>query len=206
MTDILQGTDEWRKARLGKITASRISDVMAKGKNGAPSATRANYMADLIAERLTGVPIESYTSKEMERGTLKEPDARAAYEFFTDCVIESVGFIPHPTIKMAGASPDGFVGKDGIVQFKCPLTKTHIETLLGKSIPNDYLLQVQWEMACSERDWCDFTSFDDRLPPRLQKYTRRIPRDDLLIEKLEEAVMAFDAEIEEKVSALLELT
>src|SRR5689334_1396302 len=134
---IQQGTPEWHAQRLGKVTASRLSDALAKTKNGW-GASRANYMAQLAAERLTGQPQESFTNAAMQWGVDTEPHARAAYEFHTDATVEPVGFVDHPVIEMTGASPDGLVGADGLVEIKCPNTATHIETLLGSSAPSKY--------------------------------------------------------------------
>ena len=141
MDEIVQGTPEWHAIRLGKVTASRVADVMAKTKTGY-GASRANYMAELIAERLTGAPAERYTNAAMQWGTDKEPEARALYEFLTDAAVAQIGFVAHPTISMSGASPDGLVGYDGLVEIKCPNTATHIDTLLGVSGPSKYMLQM----------------------------------------------------------------
>jgi putative phage-type endonuclease len=201
---IAQGTEEWKQQRLGKATASRISDIVAKTKSGW-GATRANYAAQLIAERLTGVSVEGYTNAAMQWGTDKEPEARAAYEFFTNNPVVETGFIPHPTITMSGCSPDGLVGINGLLEIKCPNTATHIETLLGEQIEKKYLCQMQWQMACTARQWCDFVSFDPRLPAELQIKTQRIPRDNTLIAGLERDVAEFLAEIDAKLQRLTQL-
>lgn len=201
MTGPEQGSAEWLAQRLGKATASRISDIVAKTKTGW-GASRHNYAAQLIAERLTGRLAESYTNAAMQRGTEVEPLARDAYSFMTDLDVEQVGFIQHPTIAMSGASPDGLVGTDGLVEIKCPNTATHIDTLLGAEIDKGYRLQMQWQMACTGRRWCDFVSFDDRLPPKLRIFIRRCERDDALIAQLESEVQAFLREIDTKVAAL----
>lgn len=198
---IVQGSDEWKALRLGKVTASRVADVVARTKTG-PAASRKNYAAQLIAERLTGVVVAGFQSKEMQHGTETEPQARAAYAFYADADVEQVDFIPHPQIPMTGASPDGLVGADGLVEFKCPNTATHIETLLGAPIAAEYITQMQWQMACTGRQWCDFVSFDPRMPGNMQIFIQRVPRDDKRIAELEEAVAAFLAEISLKVAAL----
>lgn len=198
---IAQGSDEWKALRLGKVTASRVADVVARTKTG-PAASRKNYAAQLIAERLTGVVVAGFQSKEMQHGTETEPQARAAYAFYADADVEQVDFIPHPQIPMTGASPDGLVGADGLVEFKCPNTATHIETLLGAPIAAEYITQMQWQMACTGRQWCDFVSFDPRMPGNMQIFIQRVPRDDKRIAELEEAVAAFLAEISLKVAAL----
>jgi len=198
---IAQGSDEWKALRLGKVTASRVADVVAKTKTG-PAASRKNYAAQLIAERLTGVVVDGFQSKEMQHGTETEPKARAAYSFYADADVVQVDFVPHPGIEMTGASPDGLVGEDGLVEFKCPNTATHIETLLGGIIPQDYVTQMQWQMACTGRQWCDFVSFDPRMPGNMQISIQRVPRDDKRIAELEAAVAAFLIEVSLKVAAL----
>lgn len=202
MNDVIQGSAEWFALRVGRVTASRVADVVRRTKTGF-STSRANYMAELIAERLTGVPAESYKSAAMQWGTDQEPIARSTYEFMTDLEVEPVGFVQHPTIAMAGASPDGFVGADGLVEFKCPLTATHLDTLLGQKIDNDYIVQVQWQMACRpERAWCDWVSFDPRLPPSMRQFIQRVPRDNAMIGGLEKDVREFLTELDAKLSAL----
>lgn len=199
---IVQGTPEWHQARLGKVTASRIADLMAKTKTGW-GAGRKNYMAELVAERLTGNRIEGFTNAAMQWGTDMEPEARIAYEFYGDVTVEPCGFDPHPTIADAGASPDGTVGPDGLVEIKCPNTATHIETLLGGAVPEKYLLQMQWQMACRpEREWCDWVSYDPRLPESMRLFVRRVDRDPELITQLETAVDEFLAELDRTVLAL----
>lgn len=196
-----QGTAEWRTVRLGKVTASRVSDVMAKTRTGY-GASRANYMAELIVERLTGVPAEHYPNTAMLWGTNTEPLARAAYEVREGALVEEVGFVPHPTIELAGCSPDGLVGTDGMLEIKCPNTATHIETFLDDQAPPKYLPQMQWQMACTGRAWVDFVSFDPRMPEDMQYTIRRVNRDDEFIATLEQEVIKFLSELENKVTAL----
>ena len=195
-----QRTDEWFAARLGKVTASRVADVVAKTKTGY-SASRENYMADLIVERLTGQKASSFSNASMEWGTEQEPNARAAYSARTGELVEEVGFIDHPTIPMSGASPDGLVA-DGLVEFKCPNTSTHLDTLLADEVPVRYVTQMQWQMACTGRPWCDFASYDDRLPAHLQMFVKRVQRDDKRIAELEIEVTKFLNELEEKLNKL----
>lgn len=196
-----QRTEEWFTTRCGKATASRIADIMAKGKSG-PSASRANYAAQLVAERLTGTVEASYSSAAMAWGTEKEPDARNAYAFRHDADVVEVGFVEHPTIAMAGASPDGLVGEDGLVEIKCPNTATHIDTLLSGTVPSKYVIQMQWQMACTGRQYCDFVSFDPRLPESMQLFVKRVERDEAHIAELEDAVAAFLREVRETVEQL----
>jgi putative phage-type endonuclease len=189
-----QRTDDWFAARLGKVTASKIADVMATTKTG-PSASRKNYMAQLLTERLTGQKAESYSNAAMQWGTDTEPQARAMYELETGHDVTEVGFIDHPVIAMSGASPDGLIGDDGLIEIKCPNTATHIETLRGAAIDKKYVLQMQWQMACTKRQWCDFVSFDPRLPSAMQLYVARVERDATLIAAMESEVSVFLAEI-----------
>jgi putative phage-type endonuclease len=204
MLDIVQGTQAWLQARCGLVTASRVADVIAKTKSGY-SASRATYMGELIAERLTGVPAQGFTNAAMAWGTATEPLAREAYraQSFDDVV--EVGFVLHPTVMQSGASPDGYVGADGMIEIKAPNTSTHIETLLGQKIPEKYVTQMFWQMACSGRAWCDFVSFDPRLPPEMQLFIKRLERDDERIAELEKEVAAFIAELDEKVAKLTEI-
>ena len=204
MSDREQGSADWFAARLGKVTASRVSDVIAKTKSGW-SASRANYMAQLVAERLTGQPQESYSNAAMQWGIEQEPLARAAYEFRTDATVTPAWFIEHPKIAMSGASPDGLIGDVGLVEIKCPTTATHIETLIGKSTPDKYLAQMQWQMACTGAKWCDFVSFDPRLPEAMRLFVSRVHRDDERIKELEKDVLAFLAELDAKVKTLTDL-
>ncbi len=194
---IEQGTEAWVQARLGRVTASRIADVVVKTKTGW-GAGRFNYMADLIVERLTGVAVEGFKSAAMQYGTETEPQARIFYELLEGVNVAPGGFVFHPRIEMAGASPDGLVGADGLVEIKCPLTKTHIDTLLGGSVDGTYVKQMQWQMACTGRSWCDFVSFDPRLPEHMRLFVRRVARDEATIADLEKEVVAFLAELADK--------
>lgn len=199
-----QGSPEWFSVRLGKVTASKISDVIARTKTGW-GTSRANYAAQLVAERLTGTVADAYSSPEMRRGSEIEPDALAAYEFMMGAELTPVGFVDHPTILMSGASPDRLVGEFGLVECKCPNTATHIETLLGGSIPRKYVSQMLWQMACTGRAWCDFISFDPRLPPEMRLFVKRLQRDDARIAELEKLVCEFLAEVGATVDQLQRL-
>ena len=199
-----QGTEEWFTIRIGKVTASRVADVIAKTKTGY-SATRDNYMAQLVCERLTNQKGESFSNAAMQHGTDTEPLARAAYEAFQDILVDEVGFVPHPSIIMAGASPDGLVGDDGLLEIKCPNTATHIETLLSQSVPGKYNTQMQFQMACTGRQWCDFVSFDNRLPEELQLFVKRVPRDNEFIKQMEDEVVKFLNELDIKIAQLMDL-
>lgn len=198
---IVQGGPEWFAERVGKVTASRVADVVARTKSGW-GASRANYMAELIAERLTGAKSEGFVNAAMQHGIDTEPQARDAYSFYAGVEVEPVGFIAHPTIPMSGASPDGLVGNDGLVEIKCPSTATHIDTLLDGKVPERYVLQMQWQMACTGRKWCDFVSFDPRMPESMRLFIKRVERDENLIASLEKDVELFLREVETKVAAL----
>lgn len=202
MADIIQGSPEWFQVRCGKVTASRVADLITKTKTGW-GASRANYMAELIAERLTGASAPSFTNAAMQWGTEQEPEARAAYEFRTDCEVVPVGFVIHPRLADAGASPDGMVGSDGLIEIKCPNTATHIETILGQAVPAKYVTQMQFQMACTGRQWCDFVSFDPRMPEAMRYFQKRVERDDKLIAGLENDVSEFLDELAKKIAALI---
>lgn len=197
----LQNTLEWRLQRVGKVTASRVADIMAKTKSGY-SASRGNYMAELVCERLTGVPTDPFKSAAMEWGTAQEPHARSAYEAVGGVLVEEVGFVPHPSIPDAGASPDGLVGAVGLIEIKCPYTATHIETLLSGKVPDRYNTQMQWQMACTGRTWCDYVSYDPRMPENMRLFLARVFRDQSAILAMETEVLTFIHELTDKVAAL----
>jgi len=199
---MIQGTEEWARARVGKVTASRVHDIIATVKSGGYSAGRKNYLAELVAERLTGEPAPSFQSAAMAYGIECEAEARAAYAFIHDADLEEVGFVPHPLIAEAGCSPDGLVGEDGLIEIKCPNTATHIETLLGGKVPLEYVTQMQFQMACTGRKWCDWVSYDKRLPEHMRMAVRRVARDNSVIEQLDAAVTAFLAELNKTVDLL----
>lgn len=196
-----QRSEEWFAARCGKVTASRVADIIAKTKSG-PSTSRANYAAQLVTERLTGTVGESFSNAAMQWGTEKEPDARKAYAFEAGVTVSEVGFLTHPTILAAGASPDGLVGDEGMVEIKCPITATHIATLIDRKVPDKYAVQMQWQMACAGRAWCDFVSYDPRMPLDMQMYVTRVLRDDKRIAELEAEVRAFIGEVEATIDKL----
>jgi putative phage-type endonuclease len=196
-----QRTAEWLSHRLGKATASKIADIMATTKSGC-AATRANYAAQLICERLTGTPTETFSNAAMQWGTEKEPEARDAYRIFRLCEVMEVGFVDHPTIPMSGASPDGLVGDDGLVEIKAPNSATHIETLRTNAIPGKYAKQMLWQMACTGRQWCDFASYDPRLPEEMQLVVIRLHRCDDTIAAMEAEVAKFLAEVDQAVAEL----
>lgn len=195
--DVVQGTDEWKSARAGKITASRVSDMLAKGKGSAESASRRNLKAQLVAETLTGSPQEfGYTNDAMRWGTEQEPYARAAYEVAKHVMVDQVGMVIHPTIDRAAASPDGMIDLQGLVEIKCPNTATHLDYLLAGTVPTDYQPQMLWQMACTGAIWCDFVSYDPRLPDHLQLFVKRFHRDDERIAAMEAEALALLADVD----------
>ena len=205
MSEIEQGTPEWFAARLGKATGSRIADIIAKTKTGY-STSRANYAAQLVCERLTGKVAESFTNAAMQWGTETEPLARAAYEVKTGEMVDQIGFVGHPSIENSGASPDGLVGLFGMLEIKCPNTATHIETLLSQQVPTKYITQMQWQMACAgRRQWCDFVSFDPRMPENLQLFIKRVEYDPPYVAMLEKEVIQFLMDVEANVNQLRKL-
>lgn len=201
LSNLEQGSELWKQARCGIPTASRCGDMIAMTKKG-ESADRRNYRTELIVEILTGVPYPRYVSHEMQWGIDQEPFARAAYEMQRDVLVETCGFVLHPGIARFGASPDGLVGNDGVIQIKCPNTSTHLSWMLAGVIPLEHQPQMLAEMACTGRAWCDFVSFDPRLPAHLQLFVRRFERDENLISTLESEVVHFNAEIDGVLAAL----
>lgn len=199
-----QGSPEWHAARLGKVTASRVADVIATTKTGY-AAGRANYMAELALEILTGQRQEGFTNAAMQWGTATEPMARAAYESARNVFVVEVGLIDHPNIDMAGASPDGLVGDVGLLEIKCPNSATHIQTLRNKTPDGKYITQMMWQMACTGRQWCDFVSFDPRMPDGLQLYIQRIERHNKVIEHLETEVKKFRKELGNLIEELMQM-
>jgi putative phage-type endonuclease len=188
-----QRTEEWFAARLGKVTASRVADVLAKIKSG-ESASRKNYKMELVVQRLTNKVGESFTNAAMEWGTEQEPFARMAYEAHTGTFVKEEGFVDHPTIEGFGCSPDGIVG-EGLIEIKAPNTANHIETVLENKAPSKYIPQMQCQMACTGAKWCDFVSFDPRVPEDLQLLVVRVERDQEYIDSMEVEVKQFLSEV-----------
>lgn len=199
---IEQGSNEWHLLRLGKVTASRIADVLSKGKSG-ESASRRNYRTELVVQRLTNLPGESFSNAAMEWGTNTEPKARTAYEVEKQQFVEQVAFIDHPSIEWFGCSPDGLVA-DGLIEIKCPNSTTHVDYLADNKPPAKYIPQMQCQMAVTGRQWCDFVSFDPRLPDDLQLFVVRLERDQEYIEAMEAEVKKFLSEVDEMFTKLKE--
>lgn len=197
---IEQGTQEWRLLRAGKVTASRVADVISRTKSGY-SASRENYLTELVIERF-GVISEGFTNAAMQWGTEQEPFAREQYELESGALVEQVAFVDHPTIAMAGASPDGLVGTDGLLEIKCPNSATHFNYLLEGVIPEKYKAQMGWQLACTERMWCDFVSYDPRVPEALQYFQIRYVPEPGYIEMLESEVIKFLEEVDARYQEL----
>jgi putative phage-type endonuclease len=198
-----QGSEEWFAARLGKVTASRVADVMAKTAKKEYAAARQNYLAELLCERLTGKREDKFVNSAMARGTEKEPEARALYMLNSGELVEEAGFVVHPEMPTEfGISPDGLVGDDGLLEIKCPNTWTHIQTIETGEPKKEYFIQMQAQMACTGRKWCDFVSFDDRLPPEFAYFKKRIPRDDAFIAQMMGEIKEFLADLNETIYLL----
>lgn len=202
IVDVAQGTPEWLALRAGKVTASRLSDLMATIKSG-EAASRRDYKAQIAVELLTGTPMESsFYSPEMKWGNDQEPFARAAYEVDQGVMVDQVGFVLHPVIDRAGASPDGLVGEDGLLEIKAPKSSTHLDYIVANEVPEKYKLQMLWQMDCCTRQWCDFVSFDPRMPAHLQLFVKRFEVDYVRIMKMRESVQIFLSEVDELLAKL----
>jgi putative phage-type endonuclease len=197
-----QRSEEWFQARLGKVTASRVADVLAKIKSG-ESASRRNYKIQLVSERLTGEKQETYVNQAMQDGIDREFYARERYvQQFGE--VEEVGFVKHPTLE-AGASPDGMVGDDGIIEIKCPMGSTHTETLMTQDVPSRYVPQIQFQLLVTGRKWCDFVSYNPMFPEHLQVFVKRVEADPVYQKELESEVKQFLKEVDDVINKLKEI-
>ena len=196
-----QGSAEWLAARAGCLTASAIADMIAKTKTG-ESASRANLRARLVAERLTGIPQDGFSNAAMQWGNEQEPFARAAYEIHSGNLVDQTGLVMHPSIPYAGASPDGLIDDCRLVEIKCPNTATHIKYLLSGDAPKEYQPQMLWQMECTERKWCDFVSFDPRMPSHLQLFVVRFDRDEGRLNDVRAEAVKFLAEVDGLINQL----
>jgi putative phage-type endonuclease len=199
---IEQGSPEWIALRIGKATASRIADICRRTQKGGLAASHERYLVEVLTERLTGRPHMVPVSADMEWGTRTEPMAAAAFALQARGRVEKVAFVDHPTIPMAGASPDRLVGDDGLAEIKCPRTETHVALMISGRIDPDYVVQMQWQMACTGRAWCDFVSFDPRLPEAMRLVVIRVPRDEKRIAAIEDDVRLFLDDVARKVEGL----
>lgn len=202
--DVAQGSDDWHKHRCGSLGASQVHDVLAKTKSGY-TAARANTKARMVAERLTGLTQDTFKSSAMQWGNDTEPQARSAYEFITGKRVQVVGMFKLANLDGSHASPDGLVDSDGLIEIKCPNTATHIETLKTEKIDPKYITQIQWQMALTDREWCDFVSFDPRMPEDLSLFIKRVPRDAQAISDLTKQVKEFLGEVDADIKALEEI-
>ena len=201
--NIEQRSESWHAARCGSLGASQIADALSKLKDGkTPGSASTNLQAKLVTERLTGVQEDGYKNAAMQFGIENEDAARLAYEAHSGNFVTEVGLYRHPTIAGTHASPDGLVGDDGLIEIKCPNSATHIETLKGGKVPTKYLYQMQWQMRCADRQWCDYVSFDPRCPEGLRLWVKRVHRDEKLISELETGVVAFLKGVSNDVEAL----
>ena len=196
-----QRSTEWYAARCGSLGASQLNEALATTKNGW-GASRENLKNRIIAERLTGSPTETFQNAAMQWGVDQEDNARKAYESHTGTFVEEMGIAFHPDLKHTHASPDGLVGEDGLIEIKCPNTTTHIETLKAQKVPSKYMNQMLWQMRCVDRQWCDYVSFDPRLPAHLQLFIKRVERDDAAIAELEAKVAEFLDELQGEIDEL----
>jgi|SRR5581483_2354819 len=202
-TDLHQRTAEWIQMRCGCVTASRLCDVMAKlKKRPDEAAAKTNYRNELIAERLTGRAADHYVSMYMDEGTENEPLARAAYEMALNVEVQQIGLATHPRIEWFAASPDALVNDDGLLEIKCLKTTNHLEIVRTGIVPAEFKWQMLGEMSCAERSWCDFISYDPKLPPGLRLYVKRFDRDEASIAEMEQEVEKFLAEVEAVVTEL----
>ena len=199
--NIIQGSQEWLNCRIGKVTASAVADVLAKTKTGV-SASRGNYLIKLAIQRVTGQIEESFTNDAMQWGIDNEDQARVAYEVASGNFVDQVGFVDHQIIDWFGCSPDGLVDTDGLVEIKCPNSATHWEYFKTKEVPKKYFIQMQAQMSCTGRKWCDFVSFDPRMPERSQLLIIRVPRDNTFIDLMETEVMEFLMEVFDEVQLM----
>jgi predicted phage-related endonuclease len=200
-TELVQGSEEWRLARVGSLGGSRMQEAIVRTKTGY-GASRANLMAELICERLTGQPADKFITQAMQHGTDTEPEGRNAYAFYSGNTVDQVGLIRHPTIEGSHVSPDGLIGEAGGLELKCPQPAAHLETLLGQEIPVRYLTQMMWLMAVTGRQWCDYASYNPSFPEHMRLFVRRVKRDEARIIELETEAAAFLKELAAKLAQL----
>jgi len=197
-----QGSDLWKQLRLGHVTASNMADVMSKGKAG-EAIGRYKYKIRLVAERMTNTPQESYSNAAMEWGIQNEEHAAKAYEAAFNVQTQKTGFWLHPEIRWLGVSPDRLIGEDGLIEIKCPNTTTHLDYIFSGKVPAEYVKQIQCQLWVTDREWCDFVSFDPRLPTRNQLFVVRAKRDEKLMREMEVEVTQFLEEVNKLIARLL---
>ena len=208
LLDLKQGFAEWLQERIGRCTGSRVKDALAVRKDKQPAAPRTNYLIAVVTERLKGDAVEHFVTQAMEWGIATEKYARAAYEIRTGNEVDRVGISAHATIDDFMASPDGFVGDDGVVEFKCPNSTTHVAWMIADAIPEEHRYQLLAELSCSGRQWVDFVSFDPRLPPRMEMFIKRLERTyevEVEISDMEEGVNLFLSDVQLCIAKLYEM-
>lgn len=199
--DVEQGSQEWLEARAGSLGASQVADALARTKTGW-GASRKNLHAQLVVERITGRPTEGYCSPAMQWGKDNEAQARAMYCFASGNAVHEIGLARHPSIEGTHASPDGLIDPEGCLEIKCPNSATHIETLTGSPIADRYIKQMQWQMEICDRQWCDFVSFDPRVPEEMQLHVQRVERDEGFIDTMRAEIAEFIGEVDKTVADL----
>lgn len=206
MSNPFQGTGEWLAARIGCVTASRMADVLNVLASGKPGADRAKYMRELLAERLTGNAMAHVVTQPMRDGLAREPEARELYEAETGSIVELCGFVLHPTIEYAGASPDGLVGAHGLVEIKCPTDTTYVDWLLAGKVPDKHKPQLLFQLACTQRQWCDFVAYNPNVRDvRKRLFVRRFEPAPAEVAAIEDKVREFLAELEQMFQQISEM-
>lgn len=203
--NIEQHSAAWYDARLGHVTASRVAEVISSKKNGEPRKAREDYKMELLIETLTGRPAEHYVSPAMDWGIETEKLAREEYKMAKGVEIDRIGYVLHPRIKRSGASPDGLIGEHTLVEFKCPTTQTHMLYVIHDVVPDEYMPQMMWQMACTGRAYCDFVSYDPRVPDDFSLFIKRVARDDSYIAQMERKVEEFIIELNDMCQRLMDL-
>ena len=202
MSYVVQGTGAWFNQRCGKLTASRMKDAIACRKDGKPSADRTNLLKEILAERMTGNVVPHYNTPEMRHGTEQEPFAKAAYETETGSILRPGYFVDHPTIENFGATPDAFLGREAVVEFKCPKTTTHLDWVIDGTVPDQHKPQILAQLACTQRTRAVFVSFDPRINGPRQLFIREWTPEPAEIAAIESAARDFLAELERMWDAL----
>lgn len=203
MEQVIQGTDAWFAMRLGKVTASRVADVMAKTKTGV-AASRQNYLIELALQRVTGVFEQGFTTQAMQDGIDREAQARVLYEVTTGEFVDQAPFVDHPTIQGFGASPDGLVNTNGLCEIKCRGNSGHWEVIKTNEIPKKYWIQQQAQLSCTGREWNDYVGYNPNFPDKSKLYVQRVYRDEAFIADMEAQIKQFLIEVEEEVKLMKE--
>ena len=200
---LIQGSDEWFAVRMGKITASKLGDLMRVTKYG-ESTYKTRLRMELAIERLTGKSAsDNFMNRAMQDGVEREPDARKLFEAITGKDVALCGSFDHPDIVNTSASPDGLIrGEDAVLELKCPTHITHAKNLLSEKMPKNYEYQVQWQIACTESEYAYFASYHPDFPKELRLKWVKVLRDNIMILEIEDEVRKFDVEVEELINQL----